>query len=50
MRIVNRAHLPWFIFVVIATLFAIWLYVGNFAPQQLPAALTFAEFAAAKAE
>jgi hypothetical protein len=39
MRIVNRAHLPWFVFVVIATLFAIWLYVGNFAPQQLPAAL-----------
>ena len=39
MRIVNRAHLPWFIFVVAATLFAIWLYVGNFLPQSLPAAL-----------
>src|SRR5256885_5392964 len=39
MRIVNRAHLPWFIFVVAATLFAIWLYVGNFSPQSLPAAL-----------
>jgi len=39
MRIVNRAHLPWFIFVVVATLFAIWLYVGNFSPQSLPSAL-----------
>jgi hypothetical protein len=39
MRIVNRAHVPWFIFVVLATLFAIWLYLGNFAPQSLPAAL-----------
>jgi hypothetical protein len=39
MRIVNRAHLPWFVFVVAATLFAVWLYVGNFAPQTLPAAL-----------
>ncbi|HUE41459.1 MAG TPA: hypothetical protein VMO75_05985 [Chthoniobacterales bacterium] len=39
MRIVNRAHLPWLIFVVVATLFAIWLYVGNFAPQHLPSEL-----------
>jgi hypothetical protein len=39
MRIINRAHLPWFLFVVVATLFAIWLYVGNFAPQNLPTAL-----------
>src|SRR6202011_2010327 len=39
MRIVNRAHLPWFIFVVAATLFAVWLYVGNFSPQSLPSAL-----------
>src|SRR5256714_773638 len=39
MRIINRAHLPWFIFVVAATLFAIWLYVGNFSPQSLPVAL-----------
>src|SRR3989440_1867832 len=39
MRIVNRAHLPWFIFVVAATLFAVWLYAGNFSPQSLPAAL-----------
>lgn len=39
MRIINRAHLPWLIFVVVATLFAIWLYTGNFAPQHLPSAL-----------
>src|SRR5213076_2094801 len=39
MRIVNRAHLPWFIFVVAATFFAIWLYIGNFTPQTLPSAL-----------
>lgn len=39
MRIVNRAHLPWFVFVVAATVFATWLYVGNFSPQTLPSAL-----------
>src|SRR5207302_4903744 len=39
MRIINRAHLPWLVFVIAATLFAIWLYVGNFSPQALPAAL-----------
>lgn len=39
MRIVNRAHVPWLIFVVLATVIASWLYVGNFHPQRLPAAL-----------
>src|SRR6267378_8513656 len=39
MRIINRAHLPWFIFVVAATFFAGWLYVGNFSPYSLPSAL-----------
>lgn len=39
MRIVNRVHLPWFLFVVVATLFAIWLYVGNFSPHSLSPAL-----------
>jgi hypothetical protein len=38
MRIINRAHLPWFVFVVAATLFAIWLYLGNFASENLPTA------------
>jgi hypothetical protein len=37
MRILNRAHIPWFLFVVLATLFACWLYIGNFYPQRLPA-------------
>src|SRR6266513_5479440 len=39
MIIVNRVHLPWFLFVVFATLVSIWLYVGNFTPQTLPSAL-----------
>src|SRR5437667_2252896 len=39
MRIFNRAHVPWAIFVALATLFAFWLYVGNFNPQILPAGL-----------
>src|SRR5437588_9050163 len=39
MRIVNRAHLPWFIFVLAATFFASWLYLGNFSPHTLPSAL-----------
>ena len=38
MRIVNRAHVPWLIFVLLATAFAIWIYAGNFHPQRLPAA------------
>lgn len=37
MRIFNRAHFPWAIFVAAATLFASWLYLGNFHPQRLPA-------------
>lgn len=40
MRIFNRAHVPWFIFVVAATLFSGWLYLGNFrnlpGPFRLP--------------
>jgi hypothetical protein len=36
MRIINRAHVPWAIFVVLATIFACWLYLGNFQPQKLP--------------
>src|SRR5438552_11111658 len=35
MRIFNRAHAPWFVFVIVATLFATWIYVGNFAPESL---------------
>lgn len=29
MRILNRAHIPWFIFCIAATVFAAWLYVQN---------------------
>jgi Ca2+/Na+ antiporter len=39
MRIFNRAHIPWFLFVVAATLVAGWIYVGNFLPNRLPAGL-----------
>jgi hypothetical protein len=39
MRIFNRAHVPWFMFVLLATAFAAWLYIGNFAPENLPAGL-----------
>ncbi|MEY2483892.1 MAG: hypothetical protein QOK24_2420 [Verrucomicrobiota bacterium] len=39
MRINNWKHLPWFIFVVVATLAAFWLYLGNFHPHRLPAAM-----------
>jgi hypothetical protein len=43
MRINNWKHLPWFIFVVLATLAACWLYLGNFHPHRLPAALQLPE-------
>ena len=36
MRIFNRSHIPWFLFVVLATLAAAWIYVGNFYPARLP--------------
>jgi hypothetical protein len=39
MRVFNRAHVPWAIFVVLATIVACWLYAGNFAPRYLPAGL-----------
>jgi hypothetical protein len=37
MRILNRSHVPWMIFVVLATMAATWIYVGNFYPKRLPA-------------
>jgi hypothetical protein len=39
MRILNRAHVPWFLFVVLATSAAGWVYVGNFYPAYLPPGL-----------
>jgi len=39
MRILNRAHIPWFLFVVLATVAAGWVYLGNFYPARLPPGL-----------
>jgi hypothetical protein len=39
MRIFNRAHVSWFIFVLLATGAAVVLYVANFAPDRLPAGI-----------
>src|SRR5437667_9226747 len=39
MRIFNRAHVPWFVFVLLATVAAIVLYVANFHPQRMPAGI-----------
>src|SRR5438477_7456085 len=39
MRIFNRSHVPWLIFVVLATIAASWIYIGNFHPRRLPAGL-----------
>ena len=39
MRILNRAHIPWFLLVVIATIAACWIYAGNFCPARLPPGL-----------
>jgi hypothetical protein len=36
MRINNRTHIPWFVFVTVATAAAVWLYLGNFVPARLP--------------
>jgi len=37
MRVFNRSHVPWIIFVVLATMAAFWIYLGNFQPERLPA-------------
>ncbi|HJX25043.1 MAG TPA: hypothetical protein VJ252_02725 [Chthoniobacterales bacterium] len=39
MRILNRVHVPWFIFVCVATAAAIVLYLANFNPEDLPAGI-----------
>jgi len=39
MRITNWKHIPWFLFVVLATIAASVLYVGNFHPQRMPAGI-----------
>jgi hypothetical protein len=35
MRILNRAHVPWFVFVCVATAAAIVIYLANFDPEEL---------------
>ena len=37
MRVFNRSHVPWVIFVVLTTMAAFWIYLGNFQPKLLPA-------------
>jgi hypothetical protein len=37
MRIFNRSHVPWMIFVVLATMVAFWFYLSNFQAELLPA-------------
>jgi hypothetical protein len=39
MRIFNRAHVPWFVFVLLSTVAAVVLYVANFHPQRMPTAI-----------
>ena len=39
MRINNWKHIPWFIFVCLATMAAGLLYVGNFHPDRMPAGI-----------
>jgi hypothetical protein len=36
MRIFNRSHVPWFMFVLLAAVAACCIYVGNFHPERLP--------------
>lgn len=44
MRILNRESVPWFVFVMAATIAACWIYLGNFAPARLPPALSTPNF------
>jgi hypothetical protein len=39
MRILNRSHIPWFLLVVLASIAACWIYIGNFYPARLPPGL-----------
>ncbi|HJT81904.1 MAG TPA: hypothetical protein VJ719_11960 [Chthoniobacterales bacterium] len=39
MRIFNRDHVPWFLFVLVATVVSAWIYAGNFLPERLPVGL-----------
>jgi hypothetical protein len=39
MRITNWKHVPWFVFVCLATIAACLLYIGNFHPHRMPAGI-----------
>ena len=39
MRITNWKHFPWFVFVILATVAACLLYLGNFHPDRMPAGI-----------
>lgn len=39
MRITNWKHFPWLVFVCLATIAAVLLYVGNFHPDRMPAGI-----------
>ena len=39
MRITNWKHFPWFVFVLLATIAACILYIGNFHPHLMPAGI-----------
>jgi len=44
MRIINRGNVPWFLFVMVATIAATWIYLGNFAPTRLPESMPLPGF------
>ena len=44
MRIINRGNVPWFLFVMVATIAATWIYLGNFAPARLPQSMPLPGF------
>lgn len=44
MRIFNRGNVPWFLFVMVATIAASWIYLGNFAPARLPQSVALPAF------
>jgi hypothetical protein len=39
MRIINWKHLPWFVFLILATVAACLLYIANFHPDRMPAGM-----------
>ena len=44
MRIFNRGNVPWFVFVLLGSAVATWIYVGNFAPSRMPQGFALPKF------